>query len=407
VRLDFPKGRSVDRLMGSQSKSASLPLTSQHSGAESAPRFNWEERYKKIGTLGSGGFAEVFKVRDLRTGEELALKVPNWSGGEELRRFAREIVILQALHHQHVIEIRDAGDDWYAMPLADGTLTSLAPELCDEERIEAMTQAAKGLAAAHAVGLVHRDVTPNNILRMGERWVVSDFGLVKKPKGQSSVPKTQGILGTPGYMAPEILVYDAHEATYHADIYGLGQAVVYMTTGKHPVAGFRYQVPSVWESLVDKMTAITIAERPQSMDEVVAALQEVRVQLKARRRAEWASGRNAVDSNVEGLHPAELKVLTNIIKETNDVFRDYAIRNEMPRGEHALFNIGFIGLKRRGFIEGFFDEDERAFGHRLTDAAHDWLMAHADLLLNAIPPDGPEVTPVPTPTADDDDNIPF
>jgi serine/threonine protein kinase len=199
--------------MSSQSSSASIPLTPQHQGGEEPESgFDWRERYKQLDSLGEGGFAEVFKARDLRTGEDVALKVSKSSGGDP-RRFSREVAILQALRDEHVIEIRDAGDNWYTMPLADGNLTNLASELCEEERIKAVIHAAKGLAAVHAAGWVHRDVTPNNILRIEERWVVSDFGLVRKPQGMSSVPRTRGILGTHGYMAPEVLLKDAHAAT--------------------------------------------------------------------------------------------------------------------------------------------------------------------------------------------------
>ncbi len=252
-------GAAFDLLMGSEKSSSSLPLTSQHLGADLQPGFGWEETYKKLDSLGRGGCAEVFRALDKRSGELVALKVSNESG-EELRRFSREVATLRKLHHQNVIEILDAGDSWYTMRLADGNLTSLAPELCDEERIEAVAQAAQGLAAVHIAELVHRDVSPNNILRIGKRWVVSDFGFVRKPPGMSSEPKTRGAMGTPGYMAPEVQALGSHKATSHSDMYSLGQTVAFITTGKHPRSGERPRVPRIWESLVDKMTAVLVDE---------------------------------------------------------------------------------------------------------------------------------------------------
>jgi serine/threonine protein kinase len=389
--------------MGSQSRSTSIPLTPQHQGPVPEPGFGWEERYKKLESLGRGGCAEVFRARDLRTGEPVALKVPNESS-EELRRFSREVNALQKLSHENVIEILDAGDSWYTMALAEGTLTNLAPELCDEERIEAVAQAAKGLAAVHAAGLVHRDVSPNNILRIGERWVVSDFGFVKKPAGMSSVPKTQGIFGTPGYMAPEVQALGAHKATPHSDMYSLGQTVVFITTGKRPGNGYRPQVPHIWESLVEKMAAVAVDKRFQTMDELVTALLEVRSQLKAQRRAAWSAGHNAEEGlHQEGLHQAELMVLARIIQKTINDFRAHEIRHTVPNHEHGSFNIGLIALEHRNFIEDNHDEEGRPGGHRLTNAARAWLRANPDFHKPFSLPE-PET---PQAAAQDDDDIPF
>lgn len=386
--------------MSSQSKSTSIPLTPQHQGGEEPESgFDWKERYKQLDLLGEGGFAEVFKARDLRTGDYVALKVSKASG-ENLRRFRREVETLQSLRDKHVIEIRDAGDNWYTMPLADGNLTHLAPELCDEERIKAVIQAAKGLAAVHAAGLVHRDVTPNNILRIEERWVVSDFGLVRKPQGMSSVPRTRGTLGTHGYMAPEVILNDAHAATKHSDIFSLGQVVGFITTGNPPPRiGERPQVPRIWESLVEKMTAMRISERFQSMDELQPALLEVWRRLKEQRRAEWPGGRNVV----QGLRQPALIALARITRKTTDIFYENEIRDETPEREQGFFNLGIMALKQCGFIVDEYNDDGQPWRSRLTKIAMEWCIAN-DELLKAIWLAEPE-TPPPPPR--DDDDIPF
>jgi serine/threonine protein kinase len=390
-------GAAVDLLMGSEKSSSSLPLTSQHQGAkEPESGFGWEEKYKLLESLGEGGCAEVFKARDVFTGEDVALKVSKWSG-EDLRRFRREVAILQALRDDNVIKILDAGDNWYTMPRADGNLTDLAPILCDEDRIKAVSQAAKGLAEVHAAGHVHRDVTPNNILRLGERWVVSDFGLVKKPQGMSSVPKTQGILGTHGYMAPEVELYGAHNATRHSDMFSLGRVVGFITTGKPPPRlGERPQVPRIWENLVEKMTAITISERFQSMDDLQPALLEVLRRLEEQRRDEWSKKRNAP----EELHQQELKILALIMQETDDDFREHEIRDQMPKHERGFFNIGLLRLRHRNFIEDHHDDRGERWGLRLTDVARDWLRVNGDLL-------SPYFVPTVETQPSDDDDIPF
>lgn len=400
--LDFPWVRTIDRSMSSQSRSASIPLTPQHRGAEEPESgFDWKERYKQLDSLGEGGFAEVFEAIDLRTGEHVALKVSKSSGGDP-RRFSREVAILQALRDKHVIEIRDAGDNWYTMPLADGNLTNLASELCEEERLKAVIHAAKGLAAVHAAGWVHRDVTPNNILRIEERWVVSDFGLVRKPQGMSSVPRTPGILGTHGYMAPEVLINkDAHAATNLSDIFSLGQVVCFITTGNPPPRiGEQPQVPRRWESLVEKMTAMAPAERFQSMEELLSALLEEWRRLKEQRKAEWPPRHNAEDQ----LRQHELMVLARVIQETDDHFREHEMRNAMPKHERGSFNIGLMALRDRKFIEVYRDEEGRAWGYCLTEAANKWAVANHDLLKPFFSPPEPEA---PQDDAKGDDDIPF
>jgi len=397
--LDVPEVRAIDHQMELESKSDSIPPTSQHQGSVPQSGSGWKERYRKLEPIEQGGCAEVYRACDLRTGQIVALKVP-YESSEEFRRFSREVNQLRRIRHENVIEILDAGEHWYTMPLADGNLTRLAPGLCDEERIEAVAQAAKGLAAVHAAGMVHRDVSPNNILRIGKhRWVVSDFGFVKKPKGMSSVPKTQGAFGTHGYMAPEVQSLGAQYATARSDIYGLGQTVVFITTGNRPGNGHRPEVPLIWESLVGKMTALAADARFQTMDEIVEALQEVWTQLKAQRRADWPAGRKAV----QGLRQPELVVLARVIQRTAEIFHEEEIRNSIPDREHGIFHIGLMALRRRAFIEDNCQDDGRPWGLRLTSAAQEWYITNADFL-NDFQLSEPEKPP---PPSSDDDGIPF
>ncbi|ADO68718.1 Serine/threonine protein kinase [Stigmatella aurantiaca DW4/3-1] len=383
--------------MDGQSKSASIPLTSQHEAArEPESGFGWEAKYKRLESLGSGGGAEVFEVIDQRTGEHVALKVSKWSG-EDLRRFRREVEILRNLHHENVIPILDDGDNWYTMPLAVGNLTSLAPEMCDEALIEAISQAAKGLAAAYAKEVFHRDVTPNNILRVEQRWVVSDFGLAKRPKGLSGVPTTQGFVGTRGYAAPEVELYGADRADQHSDMFSLGRVVCFITTGKPPqMFHERILVPRIWESLVEKMTAIEISERFQSMNELQPALLEVERRLKEQRRDEWVKKGNAS----EDLNQQELITLALITQETDHDFRERELCDRLQKHKRGFFNIGLLRLRHRNFIEDHEDDRGERWGLRLTDVARDWLRVNGDRL-------SPYFVPTVETPPSDDDNIPF
>lgn len=382
--------------MDGQSKSSSIPLTAQHEVSVPQSGSGWEMRYKKLEDLGRGACAEVFRALDTRRNDVVAVKVPNEST-EELRRFSREVNQLKRLSHDNVIEILDAGERWYTMPVAEGNLTSLAAELCDEERIEAVAQVARGLAAVHRDGLVHRDVSPNNILRIGTRWVVSDFGFVKKPEGMSSDPKTEGIFGTRGYVAPEVQALGSHSATVHSDMYSLGKVVLYITTNHWPGNGNPPEVPRIWESLIGKMTDTAVWKRFQSMDELQPALLEVWRKLKEQRRAEWASGRSVSQE----LRTPERFVLAMIINMTPDNFHEEEIRNSTQVRDRSKLHIGLIALKRRGFVENNCLDDGRVWGLRLTEAAQEWYVANADFV-NEFQQNEPDI-PLPS----DDDNIPF
>ncbi len=115
-------------------------------------------------------------------------------------------------------------------------------------------------------------------------------------------------------MAPEAIILGSHQVDPRADVYSLGQTVVFITTGKNPHPEHRTPVPLIWESLVKKMTAVAVNDRFQTMEEIVAALPEVRRQLKEQRRAEWSRGHKTA----EGLLLQERKVLTWIVQVTNN-----------------------------------------------------------------------------------------
>jgi serine/threonine protein kinase len=388
--------RRVDLWMDLDSKSSSLPPTSQHLGAIIPPDGSWEVNYAKGELIGKGGFGAVYKACDKRNGSPVALKISDDSS-EILRRFRREVETLQRLRHRNVIEILDFGDDWYTMPLAVGSLTDLAPELGDDERIEAVTQAAQGLAVVHATYPAHRDVTPNNILRIGDRWVVSDFGLVRKPQGMSSSPKTQGRVGTRGYIAPEILSVGAHEADSRADVYSLGQVVRFITTAKHPQDQAQTSVSPVWGPLIAKMTMTSRNERFQTMQEVVAALDDVRSRLKAQRKADWVAAQK-----MESEIPAdEVLALKLILQEFDEDFREQNLLSLVPHDKRADFRLTIRCLQRRKFLEAALNEHGEPWGLRLSATAVDWAMAHR-AVINACTLPTNQVQ-----HSASDDNIPF
>jgi len=128
---------------------------------------------------------------------------------------------------------------WFAMPLAEGALDSLACPVDVDQLKAVLRDAAAGLLAAHTLGFVHRDIKPSNILKLidadGERWVVADWGIVRRPEGQTTANDTLrgAVLGTEGFAPPEAYS-DAHAASFAWDSYSLGRVAAWATTGTWP-----------------------------------------------------------------------------------------------------------------------------------------------------------------------------
>src|SRR5258708_6748332 len=165
--------------------------------------------------VGVGGMAAVYRARDERLGRVVALKL--LAGDESVRsRFVREARAVAAVDHPHIIPVYAAGEadgvQYIAMRFVAGDtlqgVLSAAGTLTPRRAASFIEQVASALDAAHAAGLVHRDVKPGNILvdvaaGRGEHAYLSDFGLSKRSMAASGLTATGTFLGTPDYCAPE------------------------------------------------------------------------------------------------------------------------------------------------------------------------------------------------------------
>lgn len=206
------------------------------------------ERYRVLSLLGSGGMGQVFRVEDATSGQALALKVLRPLDADDtdrVRRFQREIQILTRIRHPAVLHILDWGDS------AAGTY--FVTELVDGEDLKAAIRRrgawpapeaaalgatlAEALAAAHAQGVVHRDVKPNNVMIARDGSVrLLDFGLARGTGiDLTTLTRTGTVLGTPGYMSPE--QFDAHGVDERSDLYSLGVVLFEVLTGRLPFTG--------------------------------------------------------------------------------------------------------------------------------------------------------------------------
>jgi predicted Ser/Thr protein kinase len=206
--------------------------------------------YRIDDVAGRGGMGVVYRAWDSALERAVALKViaPEHSRDPKFRkRFVREALATAGLDHPNVIPVYDAGEDedgqlYIAMRFVDGedlgTLLHESGALAPDLAAEIVAQAASALDAAHARGLVHRDVKPANVLiaRGGRPHVyLTDFGLAKwEETTGAGLTSTGGWMGTPDYLAPEQI--DGGEPDARTDVYALGCVLFAALTGKPPFA---------------------------------------------------------------------------------------------------------------------------------------------------------------------------
>ncbi|MFN8572990.1 MAG: serine/threonine-protein kinase [Gemmatimonadaceae bacterium] len=205
-------------------------------------------RYAIEREIGSGGNAVVYLARDTRHDRPVAIKVirQDHTGESQRARFAREVAIIAQLRHPYVVPLIDSGEAdgtlYYVMPFIDGESLrhhlDAQSALSIAETLGIARDVAEALDAAHARGIVHRDVKPQNILLSGQHALVADFGiaLALTSKGNIRVTERGVSVGTPAYMSPEQAA-GAEVIDGRSDIYSLGCVVYEMLTGEVPYPG--------------------------------------------------------------------------------------------------------------------------------------------------------------------------
>jgi serine/threonine-protein kinase len=277
-------------------------------------------RYEIEATLGRGGAGVVLRANDRELREAVAIKVLHPDLGNAARwieRLAREVKLARQLRHPNVCRVFDFekadGHVFIVMELASGG--TLRHELQNgllarrplEARLADARAVAAGLAAIHDAGIAHRDVTPQNVLRMADgRLVVSDFGLATEVS--STTTSIHG--GTVAYMAPEVV--RGQRATFASDVWSLGVVIHEIVFGERPTwskpAGGTLVAPprtlSRGEraalSICAACTAERPAQRPRSARDVEAWLGERRI-VRARAFAAKATALGVVLAVALGL----------------------------------------------------------------------------------------------------------
>jgi eukaryotic-like serine/threonine-protein kinase len=199
--------------------------------------------------LGGGGMSRTYLALERALNRRVVVKVlaPELLAGISVERFRREVLLAAQLQHPHVVPVLAAGDadgfPWFSMPYVDGD--SLRHRLGrgplgTGELLSILRDVARALAYAHAHGIVHRDIKPDNVLLSGGSATVTDFGIAKainaaRTGGDQHATLTQigTSIGTPTYMAPEQAAADPH-TDHRADIYAFGAMAYELIAGQPP-----------------------------------------------------------------------------------------------------------------------------------------------------------------------------
>jgi eukaryotic-like serine/threonine-protein kinase len=267
------------------------------------------EAYQLERELGGGGMSRVFVALETALGRRVVVKVltPELAAGVSVDRFRREVLFAAQLQHPHIVPLLAAGDasglPWFTMPFVTGeslrARISRDGELPVAESVRVLRDVASALAYAHQLGVVHRDIKPDNVLMSHGVAVVTDFGVAKALTASSgpSIPQhgtglTLGVaLGTPIYMSPEQASGDPG-MDHRVDLYAFGVMAYEMLTGQPPFTGRTPQavlgahmaalpepvtakrpgLPPPLAMLVMRCLEKHAADRPQSAGEVMNSL---------------------------------------------------------------------------------------------------------------------------------------
>src|SRR5580692_7554433 len=260
------------------------------------------QRYEILSLLGEGGMGAVYKARDVELGRMVALKVirPDLARNRAiLDRFKQELILATQVTDRNVVRIYDLGEaegiKFITMEYVEGEdlahVLHQRTKLSPKEAVALIEQVCRALAAAHNVGVIHRDLKPQNIMwEKGGRILVMDFGLAKTLEGER-MTQTGAMVGTMEYMSPEQAL--AGNLDQRSDIFSLGLIFYELLTGQTPfradsalaslikrtqervvpVSEFDSSVPSELSQIVSRCLERDVALRYQSATELLADLE--------------------------------------------------------------------------------------------------------------------------------------
>jgi serine/threonine protein kinase/tetratricopeptide (TPR) repeat protein len=272
-------------------------------------------RYEIVALLGEGGMGAVYKAQDMALDRPVALKVIRPALAQNsaiVERFKQELRLSHTVTHKNVVRMYDLGEDagikFITMEFIEGRdLRALIEEkgkLPPEQAVDVLQQVCRALEAAHTVGVIHRDLKPQNIMQDASgRIVVMDFGLARTLQGDG-MTQSGALVGTMEYMSPEQAL--GKELDQRSDIFALGLICYEMLTGKMP-----FRAESVLASLI---------KRTQERAEPISSLDP------------------AIPSTLSGIVSKCLERDANLrYKDTGEILQDL----EVWQGKRAAASLGF------------------------------------------------------------------
>ena len=261
-----------------------------------------DNRYRILSKIGVGGMADVYKGEDTLLGRPVAIKIlhANFASDDEfVSRFKREAQAAGKLNHPNIVNMYDVGYDqdmhYIIMEYVDGeTLKEYITRhhrLSIDEAVKITISIGEGLEHAHAMGIVHCDIKPHNVIITNTgRVKVTDFGIARAMNSTNTVMYTNSIMGSAHYLSPEQA--SGKSVDGNTDIYSLGVVLYEMLTGKVPFEGdtpiavalkhvrekvipptrYNPSIPPLLESVVLKALAKNPADRFESISEMMGDL---------------------------------------------------------------------------------------------------------------------------------------
>jgi CheY-like chemotaxis protein/predicted Ser/Thr protein kinase len=261
-------------------------------------------RYEIIEELGKGGMGRVYRALDTKVDEEVALKILNPEVAAEaslIERFSNELRLARKITHKNVCRMHDIHEDqgaqFITMEYVPGedlkSFIRRSKQLAAKTAISIAKQVCQGLAEAHRLGVVHRDLKPQNIMidREGNARIM-DFGIARSVKAKG-ITDEGTVIGTPEYMSPEQV--EGKDVDGRSDIYSLGAVLFEMVTGRVPFEGktaleialkhktepppdtrvLSPQIPESLNQIILRCLAKDRAARYQTVEEILTALLKV------------------------------------------------------------------------------------------------------------------------------------
>ena len=364
-----------------------------------------DNSYRVDRLIGEGGFGVVYECQELSLGRTVAVKMlkPDVSSDRELKRFLAEGRNLATLCHPNVVQIfrlgTHEGRPYIAMEFVRGN--TLRDHLRSQPRstresLELMRQVAAGLAAIHAMGIIHRDLSPSNILVTdGGTAKLLDLGLSRDMNSFETMSSRNYLRGTLAYLAPEQIQGDG--ASYRSDIFAFGVILYEALTGQHPfraehhmsllynigqrepdpIEGRLKNCPPVLARLVD----ICLQKRPDDRPTTVRDVGEQLARLLEQTDLESTSARepNALfqpkgTSHNPYLHRVMIKNREDFFGRSQEVKRIYARLNATPPGSISI--VGDRKIGKSSLLNYVYARHNR---HTLLEQPESMIMVFLDL----------------------------